>query len=202
MPEKEGCVLRLHGVRDGVTKLGTGVRYAVWTQGCKKRCRGCMTPESRDMNGGYEMSASELARNIISSGREGVTISGGEPFLQARALASAIELVKKERDIGVIIYTGYTLEELRATGDSYVLRLLELCDLLVDGEYIDELNDGMNLRGSSNQRALALTERYAQSAAEYGTKKAEFELFWGAEKISIVGIPPKDMLERFKNIEF
>ena len=60
----------------------------------------------------------------------------------------------------------------------------------------------MNLRGSSNQRALALTERYAQSAAEYGTKKAEFELFWGAEKISIVGIPPKDMLERFKNIEF
>ncbi|MBQ8862595.1 MAG: radical SAM protein [Clostridia bacterium] len=202
MPEKDGCVLRLHGVRDGVTKLGTGVRYAVWTQGCKKRCRGCMTPESRDMNGGYEMSASELARNIISSGREGVTISGGEPFLQARALASAIELVKKERDIGVIIYTGYTLEELRATGDSYVLRLLELCDLLVDGEYIDELNDGMNLRGSSNQRALALTERYAQSAAEYGTKKAEFELFWGAEKISIVGIPPKDMLERFKNIEF
>ena len=202
MPEKEGCVLRLHGVRDGVTKLGAGVRYAVWTQGCKKRCRGCMTPESRDMNGGYEMSASELARNIISSGREGVTISGGEPFLQARALASAIELVKKERDISVIIYTGYTLEELRATGDSYVLRLLELCDLLVDGEYIDELNDGMNLRGSSNQRALALTERYAQSAAEYGTKKAEFELFWGAEKISIVGIPPKDMLERFKNIEF
>ena len=202
MPEKEGCVLRLHGVRDGVTKLGTGVRYAVWTQGCKKRCRGCMTPESRDMNGGYEMSARELARNIISSGREGVTISGGEPFLQARALASAIELVKKERDIGIIIYTGYTLEELRATGDSYVLRLLELCDLLVDGEYIDELNDGMNLRGSSNQRALALTERYAQSAAEYGTKKAEFELFWGAEKISIVGIPPKDMLERFKNIEF
>ena len=133
MPEKEGCVLRLHGVRDGVTKLGTGVRYAVWTQGCKKRCRGCMTPESRDMNGGYEMSARELARNIISSGREGVTISGGEPFLQARALASAIELVKKERDIGIIIYTGYTLEELRATGDSYVLRLLELCDLLVDG---------------------------------------------------------------------
>ena len=197
MPEKEGCVLRLHGVRDGVTKLGTGVRYAVWTQGCKKRCRGCMTPESRDMNGGYEMSASELARNIISSGREGVTISGGEPFLQARALASAIELVKKERDIGVIIYTGYTLEELRATGDSYVLRLLELCDMLVDGEYIDELNDGMNLRGSSNQRALALTERYAQSAAEYGTKKAEFELFWGAEKISIVGIPQKDMVERF-----
>ena len=202
MPEAEGSSLRLHGVRDGVTKLGAGVRYAVWTQGCKKRCRGCMTPESRDMNGGYEISVERLAKDIVRSGREGVTVSGGEPFLQASALADAIELVKKVRDIGVIIYTGYTLGELRRSEDEGVLRLLSLCDLLIDGEYVEELNDGMNLRGSSNQRAIALTERYAESAKSYGTKKAEFELFWGAEKISMVGIPPKDILERFKNTEF
>lgn len=188
-------------MKDGVTKLGPGVRFAVWTQGCLRRCPGCMTPESRPVDGGYPVSTQELAEKILSSGREGVTISGGEPFLQAEAVTEMIRFVRKKTEIGVIIYTGYTLEELKDSGDESFLALLEECDLLVDGAYVEALNDGKNLRGSSNQRAIALTERYKDQVSEYGARPAEVEFFYSEETFSMVGIPSKSLLEQMKKIK-
>ena len=141
-------MIRMYDRQDDVTSLGPGVRYTVWVQGCHKRCPGCISPQSRDLNGGYEMDVNVLAQEIIDSGRDGLTVSGGEPFLQATALAELIRLIRVQRDIGVIIYTGYTYETLRDSGDSGRTELLECCDLLIDGEYIEQLNDGKSLRGS------------------------------------------------------
>lgn len=194
--------IRLYNIKDGITKLGPGLRFGIWTQGCMRHCHGCMTPDSQPLDKGYLMDIDELAVKIISSGRTGVTISGGEPFLQSKELTELIERIRKEVDLGVIIYTGFTYEELVQSNNDEFLKLLNKCDLLVDGAYEEALNDGKNLRGSSNQRAIPLTERYKEFSKEYGTKPAEVEFFFQEEKVSIVGVPSAEVLERFKNTIF
>jgi len=192
--------IRLHAIRDGVSKLGPGIRFVVWTQGCPRQCPGCMTPESQPLDLGYEMEVESLAKKIILSERNGLTISGGEPFLQAEALTELIRQLKKKCDIGVIIYTGYTIEELRSSRDENYNNLIGECDLIIDGIYIESLNDGKNGRGSSNQRAIAITDRYVDYVSKFGTKDTEIEFFFSESSISMVGIPSQSMLERFKKV--
>ena len=194
--------IRLYDIKDGITKLGPGLRFGIWTQGCTRHCHGCMTPDSQPLDKGYLMSVEDLAAKIVSSGRTEITISGGEPFLQAKQLTKLIDIIQKEIDLGVIIYTGFTHEELMQSNNDEFLKLLDKCDLLVDGAYDESLNDGKNLRGSSNQRAIPLTERYKEFSAEYGTKPAEVEFFFQEEKVSMVGVPSAEVLERFKNTIF
>lgn len=94
----------------------------------------------------------------------GMTFSGGEPFLQAAALA---ELARAVHAAGgtVVTYTGYTFEQLCRIGESgheAVIRLLEETDLLVDGPYIESLRDmELPFRGSANQRLLDRKSRAA-----------------------------------------
>ena len=194
--------IRLYDIIDGITVLGPGVRFGIWTQGCLRRCHGCMTPNSQSLDSGFLMDIDELATRIITSGRTEVTISGGEPFLQSTQLSELLEKVKKKVDLGVIIYTGYTFEQIIETNNKEYLKLLNDCDLIIDGAYIESLNDGKNLRGSSNQRAILITERYKDLIKEFGTKPAEVEFFFQEERISLVGVPSAEVLKRFKNTIF
>ena len=124
--------------------------------------------------------------------QEGLTVSGGEPFLQAEALARLIDRLRKRKEIGVILYTGYTLEELRGQqAPEGSGALLERIDLLIDGPYIANLNDGGALRGSSNQRVIPLTERYRDRLWMYGAgRERQVELRYTEEGFGIVGVPP------------
>lgn len=194
--------IRLYDIRDTITKLGPGVRFGIWTQGCLRHCPGCMTPASQPLDQGYLMDVETLAKKILKTDRTELTISGGEPFLQSEQLSCLIDLLHKERDFGVIVYTGFTCEELIDSHNPSYRKLLDRCDLIVDGAYIQELNDGKNLRGSSNQRAIPLSERYTGFAKEVGTKPAEVEFFIQEEKICMVGVPSAAMLERFRNMKF
>lgn len=193
--------IRLHGTERKVATLGPGKRYVIWVQGCARRCPGCISPETWDMKGGYEDTSERLAQEILASDSQGITVSGGEPFLQAEPLVDLLLQVKSKRDVGVIIYTGNTYEDLLSSEDNSVQRLLSLCDLLVDGEYKEEMNDGKNLWGSSNQRALPLTDRYRTDASDYGTKEPQVEFFVHEGVMRMVGIPSKEMLERFNELE-
>lgn len=93
--------------REGTHVLGPGCRYVIWTQGCDKHCRGCLTPESQNQDTGVSIDSIDLASDIILSNNiKGITISGGEPFLQVDALVDVIEYVKMYRpELTVIIYT-------------------------------------------------------------------------------------------------
>ena len=152
--------LRLYQREPNVYTLGPGRRYCLWVQGCERQCPGCVSVHSRDPEGGYSMTLHALAMEIKMSNPEGLTISGGEPFLQAEALAELLQLLKNGMhcDPGVIVYTGYTLEELQQRPDAQAL--LAHTDLLIDGPYVQALDDGLSLRGSSNQRVIPLTQRY------------------------------------------
>lgn len=194
--------LRVFDIKTGITKLGPGLRFGIWTQGCPRRCSGCMSPNSQALNQGYLVDVEALSKQVVDSGRTELTISGGEPFLQAKQLIALIDKVRETVDLGVIIYTGYTIDELNSSENIYYKKLLKKSDLIVDGEYVESLNDGKNLRGSSNQRAIPLTDRYRDFSKEFGTRPAEVEFFFQEEKISMVGVPSQEILERFKNISF
>lgn len=178
--------LSVHMREPAVHTLGPGVRYALWVQGCPRRCPGCVAPEAQALDGGTELETGALAWEILLSGAEGLTISGGEPFLQAEALAELIRTVRRKRDLGVIVYTGYRYEELLA--DPAARALLEETDLLIDGPYVKELDDGKSLRGSSNQRVIPLTERYRGELSLYGRPERPTEAFVHGAEVHYVGV--------------
>jgi len=83
----------------------------------------------------------------------GVTFSGGEPFLQARAFACLARL-SREAGLDVMVYSGYTIEEILEIGGEY-RELLEETDILVDGPYIEgQRTLGALYKGSANQRVI------------------------------------------------
>lgn len=149
-----------------VSVLGPGERYVLWVQGCNKSCPGCVAENAHDMKAGSPIDIGALAMEIALSGSDGLTISGGEPFLQAAELAEMIDRVRRFREMGVIVYTGYRYEEL--LDDPECRDLLSKTDILIDGPYIKELDDGKSLRGSSNQRVICLTDKYNDYLELYG----------------------------------
>lgn len=169
--------------------LGPFRRYALWVQGCSKQCKGCISPEAQPIEGGTEIDVGDLAAEILSVPEiEGITISGGEPFLQQDVLVELVNQIKSKRDLGVIVYTGMLYAEIKD------MPLAQRCDLIVDGEYIEELNDDMSLRGSSNQEIICLTDRYAAIAdIYYGQPGRKVEFVISDNQISMVGIPTKSV---------
>ena len=134
---------------------GPGLRFTVFTQGCPHRCPGCHNPETHDPSGGREASVEKLARMMLGNPLTGgLTLSGGEPFLQAEECA-ALARIARERGLNVWAYTGYTYEELLEERDPGRLTLLEAVDVLVDGPFVlARKSYGALFRGSSNQRLI------------------------------------------------
>ncbi|NLN06480.1 MAG: anaerobic ribonucleoside-triphosphate reductase activating protein [Firmicutes bacterium] len=151
--------LRIAGLHRQSVVDGPGVRTVVFTQGCHHSCPGCHNPQTHDPQGGRLVDINELAAEILSDKHvRGVTFSGGEPFLQPRALAALAGLLKSHQ-IHLVVYSGYTFEELLEKGrqDQATAALLAACDLLVDGPYLQEQRDiSLLYRGSRNQRIIDL----------------------------------------------
>lgn len=146
--------LRVYGVVQDSIVDGPGLRYSLFTQGCPHQCVGCHNPDSHDFHGGYDMDIEDIIKDIESNPLlDGVTISGGEPFMQCDPL---IELVKKikEKQLHVMIYSGYTYEDILSLGHK-AYELLSLCDVLVDGRFELSLRSlSLLYKGSSNQRII------------------------------------------------
>lgn len=185
--------LRLYATVPRTQALGPFIRYAIWVQGCPMRCEGCMTPGALPFDGGTQTTVADLASEVLATqGIEGLTISGGEPFAQAGALASLIRMLRERADLGVIVYTGYRLDQLRrrSQSDAGVGELLEQTDLLVHGPFLPARNDGVALRGSDNQTVALLTERYAAGRSLYQSgARRSVEVFVQAGQCMLVGIP-------------
>jgi anaerobic ribonucleoside-triphosphate reductase activating protein len=153
--------IRVAGIDKESVVDGPGLRFVIFVQGCTRQCSGCQNPDTWDFDGGQEMDTGEIL-DQIGEGRliRGVTFSGGEPFEQAGACALLAERVKAlDRDI--VVYTGYTFEELqtRSSTNEEVKRLLEVIDILVDGPFIAEERDwDLPFRGSRNQRLILAQE--------------------------------------------
>ncbi|MFN4795691.1 MAG: 4Fe-4S single cluster domain-containing protein [Pseudanabaena sp.] len=119
---------------------GPGCRAVVWVQGCWRECPDCFNPASWSLAVNQLVSVEELAERILSEpANQGVTFSGGEPFLQATALAALARQVKAA-GLNVMSFTGYTLSELRSpSAPEGVEDLLDQLDILIDGPYVSAL---------------------------------------------------------------
>ncbi|WP_114569824.1 anaerobic ribonucleoside-triphosphate reductase activating protein [Exiguobacterium flavidum] len=134
---------------------GPGLRSVLFFAGCPHRCDGCHNPASWNARGGTEWEMSEVLDWIKTSGHRKLTISGGEPFLQADALAELTDILARE-GYDIWVYTGYTLEALRQMPSDSVKRILNTIDALVDGPFVlAERTLSLPYRGSTNQRIIA-----------------------------------------------
>jgi anaerobic ribonucleoside-triphosphate reductase activating protein len=154
-------MLRLAGFETESIVDGPGVRLTIFVQGCSHCCPGCHNPETHDPLGGREVSLDQLIDLIPGSNNsiDGVTISGGEPFEQAAPTAALAEVIV-QRGLDLVIYSGYTFEELlvKSLSDPDTRFLLEAGWLLVDGPFImGEKDLTLPYRGSRNQRLIDLS---------------------------------------------
>ena len=151
--------LRIAGIVKESVCDGPGIRLVVFVQGCFRRCAGCHNPHTHDPGGGTEIAVADILAMIDANPLlDGVTLSGGEPFLQADVLA---ELAKKccNRGLSVMTYTGYLYEDLIA-GNTAWQELLRQTDILVDGPYLrEQATLDIPFRGSANQRIFELKSK-------------------------------------------
>ncbi len=152
------AVLRVARLYHGSVVDGPGRRSVVQLQGCHRHCPGCYVPETHDPAAGRAISVHRLVAMLLGPAgkpRDGITVTGGEPFLQPTGLLALLRALK-ERGEHTVVYTGATLEELVARPESAVREALSLVDLLIDGPYLRRLGrDAGEWRGSRNQRLLA-----------------------------------------------
>lgn len=137
---------------------GEGLRTVVFFSGCPHQCEGCHNPQSWNMMNGTEMSVAEVAAELLSNPLTDVTLSGGEPFMQAKEVKELARLLRQSgRHIWA--YTGYTVEQLLDRGTVDQQELLRCVDVLVDGPFVAERRcPGLPFRGSDNQRIWRMEE--------------------------------------------
>lgn len=179
-----------------VHSLGPGDRVCLWTQGCNKRCKGCISPELQPYSGN-EIDEDVLAKILIKVARKnnctGITISGGDPLEQPQALLKLLTLLRNEFD-DILVYTGFELQDIQ---DGLVgieaKKCLDYLDVLIDGKYIDELNyKDCVLRGSKNQELHFINKALAPIYAEYMKQGRILESFVHNQNTIVTGILNKE----------
>jgi len=167
---QEGPTVRVFRIYHNSVVEGPGRRSVVQFSGCEKRCPGCFAVETWSLDGGVEMTISEVVEAVLNpegAPRDGVTVLGGEPFLQPEGLLALVTALKA-RGQHITLYSGYTLEELHSRPDVVITRTLDLADILIDGPFVKELSDKAGeWRGSTNQRIIySPSNRRSASCAE------------------------------------
>lgn len=153
-----------------VEVLGPGKRLGIWVCGCRRGCKGCSNPELWVQKPEYEVTVEDIMSLVsrISDLHkiDGFTISGGEPMDQPEGLSQLItQLSAYSKDI--LIYTGYRIDELKKREDPATNIILSRAAVLIDGEYREEENIDVLLRGSSNQRIHILIPEMAEGYEKY-----------------------------------
>lgn len=141
---------------------GVGIRTVIFVTGCTHNCKNCFNKEYQDFNFGKkwtEKETKEVIEYLRDENVSGLTLLGGEP-MQNLWLIDVIKDIKKEINKSIWVYSGYTLEEIMENEKRY--ELLKLCDILVDGRFVEELKDlKLKFRGSSNQRIIDIKKTLA-----------------------------------------
>jgi len=149
--------LRVYRIYHNSVVEGPGRRSVLQAAGCLQRCPACFVPETHSIHGGVEMKISDIIELLLApegEPRDGLTILGGEPFLQPDGLAALMRALK-QRGQHITVYTGYTLEQLIARSEAAIRQALELTDILIDGPFVKELsNNAGEWVGSTNQRVI------------------------------------------------
>ena len=156
--------MKILGIHHDSVVDGSGIRDVIFFARCSHHCKGCFSPETWTDKYAYDLELNDIISEIDF--RNDITISGGDPFniLNREDLLKLTNYLKNEKKKNIWCYTGYTYEELLS--DDLCLSILKNIDVLVDGEFKEDLKDlSLYFRGSSNQRIIdvqkSLKEGYA-----------------------------------------
>jgi len=166
---------------------GPGARTVVRVQGCSIHCPGCQNQCLWPADGGMEFDEGVLA-DLLTESRLPITITGGEPFDQPGALVFLLTLVRAQcPNRHIVVYTGYAFEQLVQSHRYAVLEALAQIDVLVDGPYVEALDhDGLQYRGSSNQRVIDMRATFRQPA-RVTLSRGPVLLDWDTPEIVVTG---------------
>lgn len=172
---------------------GPGERFVIWVQGCSLRCAHCWNPDTWSQRPRRTVDPLDLVETVLaSSGIEGVTLTGGEPFQQASDVSLLASHVR-QAGLSVMAYTGYELSELRSEDQ---MSLLAQCDVVVAGRYRHQLRSlGLPWRGSSNQTVHFLTDRYGPTDMRCEPQCEAYIAEDGA--LTFTGFPPSALIDRW-----
>lgn len=135
---------------------GPGIRTTIFVTGCTHKCHNCFNEDYQDFDFGdpwTQKETDEVIKDLKLDEVKGLTILGGEPFQNEVDLLQVLRDIKKEVQKDIWIFSGYTYEEILK--DDNKKKLLEECDVLVDGRFVEALKDlSLRFRGSSNQRII------------------------------------------------
>ena len=174
--------LKIHEVIPCSRANGPSIRYTIWFQGCTFNCKGCINPATHSTTDGYQISIDDLIKDIIANEKiEGITLTGGEPLLQAETIIIFLKELKLRSNLGIILLTGYSYSELKIK--SYFPELSTYTDLIVAGRYIEDQRISYGLRGSANKEYVFLTNRYTIEEIE-NSPLAEIQFFDNKKIIS------------------
>ena len=203
-------LLRLNRTHYPVTVLGPGIRAGIWVQGCTIGCSGCVARDTWDADGGAAVDVEAVLDWLreLDGPVEGVTVSGGEPFQQPEALAELLDGIAAWRDglaeeVDVLVYSGYPWSRLSRT--TRFAAALQRCDAVIAGPYVARRNNGIALRGSDNQRVVALTplgeRRYRQPESGSGDDagsggEQRMQVSVDGDRIYCIGIPRSGDMDR------
>lgn len=173
---------------------GHGVRYTIWLQGCNRRCPGCFNPETQSLKENNLVDVKALIKDVLATpGIEGITLSGGEPLLQARELAILAQAVRA-KGLTVMLFTGFS--QLPQSQD--VKALLRNTDMVIAGEYDRTKPGKIPLIGSSNQKVVNLTGRIPDPLKDRSIPRVE--IIQDGTEVSLSGFPTKREVKAFKKM--
>ena len=155
--------MNYHNITHCDTLNGSGLRVTLWVAGCTHHCKNCHNPVTWDVNGGVAFDSKAMDELLDALDHDyiaGLSLSGGDPMHPAnrKDILNICKIVKQKfPSKNIWMYTGYTFEEIKD------FNILQYVDILVDGEYIDELRDiEMHWAGSKNQRIINVSETLTQ----------------------------------------
>jgi anaerobic ribonucleoside-triphosphate reductase activating protein len=177
---------------------GPGERFVLWVQGCALACPGCWNPDTWTTAPRALLSADELCDLVLgTTGIEGVTFTGGEPFQQARLLAPVAERLRAA-GLSVMTFTGHELDELRGTAAH---ALLAACDIVVTGRFVlAERDTSLLWRGSRNQRVHLAGDRYHASILRDAEQVIELHIA-ASGAVHATGFPPDDLVRALAELD-
>lgn len=193
--------LNVADVRHRSQVNGPGLRSVVWVQGCSRKCPGCINPHTHAHKPVKLLDPEELGHKLANiKDTIGITMSGGEPFEQAQACAILAETIKAAGK-SVMVFTGFSFEELKESTEPSVRRFLKTIDLIIAGPFVQELKcESKFWRASSNQTVHFLNGKTEDAVESEQTERAVIEVKADGDSFSYTGFPDQEDLTWFDEL--
>ncbi|MDH5404582.1 MAG: radical SAM protein [Candidatus Heimdallarchaeota archaeon] len=130
--------INISSIRFSSDVNGPGRRIVIWVQGCTLNCKGCFNEEQiphipkNIIN--TEVFYNLVKKLLIKYNCEGITFSGGEPLQQSKAVYDIIQRVKND-NYSIVLFTGYTIQEIENDFNPHIINILEHIDILISGRF-------------------------------------------------------------------